>query len=134
MHDLEVKRVGELAPERIAARTLDGVELGIMYRALDGLLRTGSIECLIHGDARGADRRAAEWARGHDVELVPFPANWSRGKGAGPRRNLRMLEEGQPDLVVAFRDVNVESIGTTHMVNAAKLAGVRVIEHRNKAR
>lgn len=83
----------------------------------------------MHGDARGADRLAAEIARECGWATVPFPvtdADWKRyGRGAGPRRNLQMLEAGA-QLVVAFR-CRGESPGTDHMVNSAMKAGVPVI-------
>jgi hypothetical protein len=53
---------------------------------------------LIHGDARGADWLAGEWAKERGVE-VACPADWRRrGRGAGPIHNRQMLDE-HPDLV-----------------------------------
>lgn len=80
---------------------------------------------LIHGDARGADRLAAEWASRHGVPVEPYPADWERdGRGAGPIRNQRMLDEGMPDLVVAFPGGR----GTADMVQRARAAGIEIIE------
>ena len=51
-------------------------------------------------------------------------AEWHRlGRKAGPIRNQRMLDEGKPDLVVAFPG----GTGTAGMVALACKAGVRVI-------
>ncbi len=89
---------------------------------------------LIHGDARGADRLADELARARGWRLEVYPAHWrTEGRAAGPRRNLRMLRNGLPDLVLAFVDKPLpQSRGTAHMVALARAAGlpVRVIERR----
>lgn len=81
--------------------------------------------CIIHGAARGADTMAGTYARRHNIPLEECPANWEvHGKSAGIIRNKQMLDEGKPDLVVAFPGGS----GTAHMVKIAKAAGVRVIE------
>lgn len=80
---------------------------------------------LILGGANGADRLAEEWADVWGVRKRVFPANWARdGKAAGPIRNQRMLDEGKPDLVIAFPGGR----GTADMVRRAKKAGVPVQE------
>ena len=82
---------------------------------------------IIAGAAPGADTLAAEWAVSRCVESAAFYADWElHGKAAGPMRNRRMLEEGKPDLVVAFPGGS----GTADMVRQAKAAGVRVLEVR----
>lgn len=79
---------------------------------------------LIHGDALGADRTAAKWARARRVPTQAFPANWERdGIKAGPIRNSQMLAQ-RPDLVIAFPGGK----GTADMVRKAKAAGVAVTE------
>jgi hypothetical protein len=89
---------------------------------------------LIKGDAPGADRMAAHLARHWGWDLEVYPARWrTQGRAAGPRRNLRMLRDGLPDLVLAFVDKPLAtSRGTAHMVALARAAGlpVRVIERR----
>lgn len=87
---------------------------------------------LMQGGAKGADALADEWASyesGYDTERLQFDADWSRyGKLAGPLRNQRMLDEGKPDLVVAFVNKPLdESKGTKHMVGLARTAGVKTI-------
>lgn len=86
---------------------------------------------IIHGAARGADRLADNWAKACGVRRLPFVANWypngrkgGLDRSAGPRRNQAMLEEGQPDLVIAFPGGD----GTADMVRRAKSAGVKVVE------
>ena len=88
-------------------------------------LRLKPEDTIIHGDAPGADWMANSWAREYDIGVRAFPADWKRhGKAAGPMRNKQMLDEGMPDLVVAFPGGR----GTADMVRQARAAGVRVIE------
>lgn len=92
-----------------------------VYKVLDELRPS----VVIHGAARGADTLAANWAYTRGVEQLPFPADWeAHGRGAGPRRNAKMLAEGKPDLVVAFPGGN----GTADMVARSRRAGVQVRE------
>lgn len=92
---------------------------------LFGLDDEDPITAIIHGGASGADTIA-----GHTAELLKVPctvyrAAWKKhGKAAGPIRNQRMLDEGKPDLVVAYAGGR----GTADMVRRAKAAGVKVIE------
>ena len=56
-----------------------------------------------------------------------YPADWDKhGKAAGPIRNKQMIDEGKPDLVIAFPGGR----GTAGAVRLAKFAGVtvRVVE------
>lgn len=81
------------------------------------------IACIIHGAYRGADSLADYWARENRIEPVPFPADWkSRGSRAGPDRNQRMINEGRPDLVVAFPGGK----GTADMIRCARAAGIPI--------
>lgn len=80
---------------------------------------------LISSTARGADTLGAELATEYRMDLVSFPANWARyGRAAGILRNQQMLDEGKPDLVLAFWDG--KSRGTADMINRARKAGVEV--------
>lgn len=80
---------------------------------------------LIHGGARGVDQMAGMFGIGCGMEVVEFKADWNRyGKRAGPIRNQQMLDDGQPDLVVAFPGGG----GTADMVRRSKARGVPVIE------
>lgn len=81
---------------------------------------------VIHGACpRGADKAADQWAKRMRRSVEAFPADWdTHGRAAGPIRNQRMLDEGKPDLVLAFPGGR----GTADMVRRAKKAGVRVIE------
>lgn len=80
---------------------------------------------IIHGAARGADSLANTWAYDNDCEVIAYPANWDKyGKRAGYIRNVQMLNEGKPDLVIAFPGGK----GTEMMALLAESAGVSVIK------
>lgn len=96
-----------------------------MYEFLDRIHKDLQITTVIEGDARGADRIAGFWARKNKIDNVKFPADWdAHGRAAGIIRNKQMLEEGAPDLVIAFPGGR----GTANMVFIAKEAGVEVVE------
>ena len=80
---------------------------------------------IISGAAKGADSVAIDWAVVNWCKCHIFPADWDKhGKAAGYIRNRQMLEEGKPDLVMAFPGGK----GTAMMVDIAKKAGVPVKE------
>lgn len=82
---------------------------------------------LLHGGARGADTLAGVIAADFDIDVVVFQAEWGRyGKSAGPIRNQRMLDEGKPDMVLAFTTHLETSNGTRDMVMRANKAGIEV--------
>jgi len=78
---------------------------------------------IVHGAAPGADTLADQVAREFAMDVEPHPADWSRGRSAGPIRNAEMLAAGA-DLVIAFPGGR----GTADMVRRAKRAGVPVRE------
>lgn len=74
---------------------------------------------IIHGGARGADLVAAHWAKMRGVKCIEVPADWDKyGKSAGFIRNQRMLDEYDPEAVVAMWANN--SKGTKHMIDRAR--------------
>ncbi|MCG8444954.1 MAG: DUF2493 domain-containing protein [Hyphomicrobiales bacterium] len=84
-----------------------------------------TLEKLIHGGARGADEGAADWGRSEGIKVISYPANWRKhGKSAGPIRNQKMLDEGKPDIVMAFPGGK----GTADMMRRAEAAGIPVIQ------
>lgn len=110
-------------------RTFDDKEL--IYATLDRLHKLHGFDVLIEGDAHGVDRIAGYWARRNRVDDLKFAAKWNDyGNAAGPIRNRKMLEDGRPDLVVAFPGGR----GTENMVRLAKAAGVAVIEIKSEPR
>jgi len=97
----------------------------LLFDVLDELHAQYIFTCVIHGAQRGADRLADEWARLARVPPYRFHAQWKhKGPAAGPIRNARMLEKGQPDLVVAFPG----SVGTKDMMHKALAAKVPVLK------
>ncbi len=96
----------------------------LLQQTLNRLHAATPFTCLIHGAAKGADHLAGAWANANGIEEIACPADWKRhGRGAGPARNKLMLEEHQPDLVVAFPGGK----GTAHMVGLAEKAGTKVV-------
>jgi hypothetical protein len=92
---------------------------------LDGLHEVRRFAHMIAGGAHGADLLAEEWAEAHGVACEVYYADPMRlGRDAGRVRNERMLVEGRPELVIAFRGGR----RTEHMVRIARHAGIEVIE------
>lgn len=92
---------------------------------LDKLHSELGVSTMIDGAARGADQLAHEWALSVGVATERYPADWeNQGTFAGPARNKRMLDEGQPDVVIAFPGGR----GTADMIRKARRAGVEVVE------
>ena len=57
-----------------------------------------------------------------------FPADWKKyGRAAGPIRNKQMLNEGKPDLVLAFHTNIENSKGTKSMIQIAKKSEIKII-------
>jgi hypothetical protein len=80
---------------------------------------------IIQGGAKGADAFARTYAIECGFELENYEANWSKyGRSAGYIRNAQMLEEGKPDLVIAFPGGK----GTAMMVKLAQKAKIKVIK------
>ena len=85
----------------------------------------GPISLLINGGARGADTLAYQWATDKGINTATYKADWTKHKkAAGPIRNQFMLEDSDPDLVIAFKGGN----GTKHMIDISRKAGKTVIE------
>jgi YspA, cpYpsA-related SLOG family len=92
---------------------------------LDKLHHEHRITLVIAGGARGADTLAEEWAKAVGLPCTVYRADWEKlGRKAGPIRNQQMLDEGRPDLVVAFPGRR----GTADMVGRARSAGIEVID------
>jgi hypothetical protein len=69
------------------------------------------------GGTKGLARNTERWIKGH-------PADWDKyGKLAGPIRNREMLEQNNPELVVAFPGGN----GTADMVRQAAAKKIEIL-------
>lgn len=93
-----------------------------VFEVLDWLVTADEGHHICHGGARGADTLAGLWAKSRKVKCTVFPADWSLGRSAGVLRNLQMLDEFRPQLVIAFPGGR----GTFHMQTAARAAGVLI--------
>lgn len=84
----------------------------------------GPFKVVIHGCATGADSEAQNWAEMMGIKQAPYRADWRLyGRAAGPMRNQRMLDEGKPDMVIAFPGGR----GTADMIRRAEASGVKVV-------
>jgi len=89
---------------------------------------------LVHGACpTGADYLAdvmwAGWVEKWPGLFAPaekYPANWELGKGAGPRRNTRMVNLGA-DVCVAF--AAAFRSGTGDCARKARKAGIEVLDY-----
>lgn len=89
-----------------------------VYDILDNL---EDVDLIIEGGARGADRLASEWAADREISSIRYNAEWDKyGKAAGYKRNLKMLNEGKPNLVVAFPGGK----GTNNMIHLTIQKGI----------
>jgi hypothetical protein len=97
-----------------------------MARELMYLSTRGDIT-IIHGDCRGADKMAGEFATLMGFKVIAVPAEWEKyGRRAGPVRNRKMFDENTPDLVLAFHEHIEDSKGTKDMMTYAKKKGCPV--------
>ena len=99
----------------------------MLYEALDKM----ELSQIIHGAAKGADSLAGQYAKSRSIACQTYPANWKPqgptgplDRGAGFKRNQKMLDQGQPDLVIAFPGGN----GTRNMAKIAAAQGFKVIK------
>lgn len=99
-----------------------------LIRSWIARLQDWGYDTIIEGEARGADSIARNEAEKAGMMVLKFPAQWDKyHKSAGPIRNKQMLDEGKPNLVVAFHSNIQNSKGTKNMIEQAKKAGVEVI-------
>jgi hypothetical protein len=80
---------------------------------------------VVSGTCRGVDALGEQWAEGLGVRVKRFPADWSKGKQAGPVRNRQMAEYA--DALIAVWDGH--SRGTADMIAAMKALGKPVHVH-----
>jgi hypothetical protein len=82
---------------------------------------------VIHGGAKGVDSYADKWCFNTNTAKLVFPVakeEWeAKGGIAGNLRNTQMLNEGKPDVCLAFPGGG----GTADMMKKARDAGVRVV-------
>lgn len=105
---------------------------GMMADVLHGVMTNRSIYdsddqrmVIVHGNARGADQMAGDWAAYWDMPVFAIPAEWNRlgPHAAGPHRNSQMLNWLDIGHVVAFPG----GTGTADMVARAQRASIPVL-------
>ena len=95
-------------------------EVALLNNVLNSFFR---IDLIINGAAKGADSLSTKWAREHRVPCLMYPALWDKhGKAGGHIRNKKMLDQSEPDMVVAFPGGK----GTANMIALASTKGVGV--------
>jgi hypothetical protein len=98
-------------------------DAAFLWKTIDEFHAKTPITEVIVGGAVGADTLGEHWAKDRRVPYRIFMADWAtHGRAAGPIRNKAMLDEGKPDLVVAFPGGS----GTANMLSQARAAGVKV--------
>lgn len=80
---------------------------------------------VVSGCAKGPDTLGIEWANNRRIPVKRFPADWSRGSGAGLARNWEMSYYAEG--LIALWDG--QSKGTKHMIDAARSRGLQVHVH-----
>ena len=104
----------------------------MLRRALAVLILHPKDAIIIHGDARprknhgqSYDRLAGQWGTENGAQVIPVPADWEgNGLAAGPIRNRFMLDQYQPQVVIAFPG----GPGTRNMIEQARRARVVTIQ------
>lgn len=115
----------------------DYTQAKTIFAWLDGLYAAyGDSLIIINGGAKGADSFAREWAQDrmshltslNGNNLITVKADWDKhNKGAGPIRNQKMLDDHNPDLVLAFKngfDWEMKKGGTEDMVKRSMDANI----------
>lgn len=99
----------------------------------DALQYLGPFVTVIHGNCKGADKLAEKAAANLHLPVIACPADWKRfGRGAGPKRNAYMIDNLQPDLVLAFHPDLESSKGTKDCVDKALYAEIPVVYIRGR--
>lgn len=81
-------------------------------------------DIIIHGDCRGADKIAKEWAIKNKKQHIPYPYPSQYGKAGGPIRNEHMCSDHPDATLVAFSGGR----GTASCIRIAKKLGLKVFE------
>lgn len=99
-------------------------ELSYFNSMMDSLRERFDITKIVHGAATGADSLADVWAHRNHIPVTAYSADWKNiGKAAGIVRNQKMLDEEDPDLVIAFPGGR----GTEDMCSRAREAKITVL-------
>lgn len=102
------------------SRILHGVYGSLIGHLKNRCRDAGKDLVVISGDCHGPDRDNQDIARGLGIPVLPIPADWSKGKGAGYMRNRTLVRHC--DMMIAYWDQ--ESNGTAHNFKLCKEFGV----------
>ncbi len=102
------------------SRILHGVYGSLIGHLKNRCRDAGKDLVVISGDCHGPDRENQDIARGLGIPVLPIPADWSKGKGAGYMRNRTLVRHC--DMMIAYWDQ--ESNGTAHNFKLCKEFGV----------
>ena len=76
----------------------------VMSKKKELAAKLGEDLTIVSGGAQGADSLSESVAKELGINVIVYNAQWKQyGKAAGPIRNQRILDDGRPDMVVAFR-------------------------------
>lgn len=102
-------------------------EVDFVARKLDVFHSVHPVSVVIQGGANGVDAIAKAWAMDRGIKYIEYPAQWDLyGKRAGYLRNVQMVKEGKPNIVIAFPGGR----GTFNMIQVAKQNGLQVVEFK----
>lgn len=99
-----------------------------LFDVMIRIVRKHDTECIIEGEAKGADTMGREFGEYYKIPVLKFPEDWNKyHKGAGPIRNKQMLMEGLPTLIIGFHNNIDQSKGTKNMLYLAKNLSVKTL-------
>lgn len=103
------------------SRTIDDqAKVNGLLVALTRSPHLSEITSIIHGGARGVDRRAGLWANAMDIPVKAIPAEWEAlGKKAGYARNKVMVDACEQAIVIW----DGKSTGTKHTMDLMAASG-----------
>jgi hypothetical protein len=123
-HGDTLAKLAEMRHCAIVCGGRDYIDDRNMRNVLSRLVVELEIDCIVTGDARGADMIAHELALEAEMLAPIEPADWERhGKAAGPKRNQLMLDKYPVSIVIAFPGGR----GTADMVRRAVAAGLALV-------
>ena len=93
------------------------------------LLKDKQVDCIIEGEAKGADRGARLYAEEEGIAVERYPADWERfGKAAGRIRNREMLDHGEVDFAIVFPGGNGTDLMLS-LLEGIKKIGIHKVEY-----
>lgn len=124
MADPNVLRVVTIGGRHYTDKVAVMQVLDLLGRADEDKYRMPHGLWVAHGGASGADTLVDDYCVVNWVPVLVYEADWSKhGRKAGPIRNIEMLQDFQPQLVVAFPGGR----GTAHCARAARDRGISVL-------